>query len=144
MTKKLILLFLALFILAGCSSRTEIISSPLNTTVSAINNSEEAYVEIDKTKQTIKLPIELDVTLDTTNDKINISNPKSVIYSTHNGGVYVIGLYEENNNYYLISYAYSLSSTLDKIVIPKDTTNVSIYKANDEVVTQIENIGLKS
>lgn len=144
MTKKLILLFLALFILAGCSSRTEIISSPLNTTISAINNSDVAYVEIDKTKHTIELPIELDVTLDTIKDKIDISNPKSVIYSTYNGGVYVIGLYEENNNYYLISYAYSLSSTLDKVVIPKDTTNVSIYKANDEVVTQIENISLKS
>ncbi|MFQ9924109.1 MAG: hypothetical protein ACLRVU_11375 [Beduini sp.] len=143
MIKKITLIFIALFILAGCSSRTEIISSPLNTTVSAINNSDEAYAEIDKTKKTIKLPIELDISLETTNDKIDISNPKSVIYSTHNGGVYVIGLYEENNNKYLITYAYSLSSTLDKVVIPKNLTNVTIYKANDEVVEQIKDISLK-
>ena len=143
MTKKITLILLALFILVGCSSRTEIISSPLNTTVSAINNSDEAYVEIDKTKQTIKLPIELDISLETTNDKIDISNPKSVIYSTHNGGVYVIGLYEENNNKYLITYAYSLSSSLDKVVIPKNLTNVTIYKANDDVVEQITNVDLK-
>ncbi|WP_041139780.1 hypothetical protein [Beduini massiliensis] len=143
MAKKLVFMFIILFILVGCSSHTEIISSPLETTISAINNSDEAYVEIDKTKQMVKLPIELDVTLDTIKDNIDLTNPKSVIYSSHNGGVYVIGLYEENNNYYLISYAYSLSSTLDKVVIPKDTTNVNIYKANDQVIQQINNIKTK-
>lgn len=141
--KKLGLFLLALFMLAGCSSGTQLIGSSLDTSVSFINKSDKAYIEVDQTRQEIELPIELDVNLEETTDKIDIKNPKKMIYALRNGGVCVIGVYEENNNYYLISYAYSLSSTFDKVVVPKNTTNVAIYKANEEVIKQIDNIILK-
>ncbi len=140
---KILTLLLALaFIVTGCSSNPITYKEiNLKDAISTINDSKQITIDNGiKSVEIDKLP-ELELPDDVVDHEITSKQYSICAKGTnHNGDkdeVTVLALYNEENQYYLVSYAYTLKTSGDKVYTPIGFDKGTVYEVTADVYDKL-------
>ena len=137
--KTLIAVLTFMVLLVGCQSNPITYQKvELDDAVSQINNSESISILHGEDKGAdvteITLPVDKIEQSDAT---ISESNPTLTFMGTKDQQVSKIDLYQQDEQYYLVTFAYETKESTDKVYVPMEYEEETVYELDETTYQEI-------